>query len=166
MATAHLICGLPASGKSTYSSALKASTAGVHFALDHWLITAYGRYAIDTVGNTEHVRRVMACRKLIWAVCEAFLQRDVDVILDDGFFLRTHRMEYAEMARTIGSDVTIHYVNTPAEIIEKRIEKRNRNLPRDNFTISQSMLEQVSQLFDEPSADERIRICEIKYNPK
>ena len=80
MATVHLICGLPAAGKTTYSTALKATTGGVHFALDHWLVTAFGRYAIDDVGLDEHVRRVMACRELIWSVAREFLNRDVDVL--------------------------------------------------------------------------------------
>ena len=164
MATAHLICGLPAAGKTTYSSSLKVKTAGVQFSLDRWLVTAYGQYSIDTIGNNKHTHRVIVCRTLIWTVCEEFLQRNVDVIIDDGFFLREHRTQYAKMCRTIDVDVTVHYINTPIEIIEKRIKRRNNNLPTNNFAISPSLFGLIIGMFNEPSADEGIKIHEIKYN--
>jgi len=53
MATVHLICGLPCAGKSTYSKTLRASTGGVHFALDYWLITAFGHYDIEEAGYED-----------------------------------------------------------------------------------------------------------------
>jgi AAA domain len=92
MPTAHLISGLPCSGKTTYAKALRETTNGVLFSLDYWLITTHGRYSIGTVGHEEHVRRVLACRHLISGVSSEFLQRGTDVILDDGFFLREHRI--------------------------------------------------------------------------
>lgn len=161
MATLHLICGLPSAGKTTYSASLSATTTGVHFELDHWLLTAFDRYAIDAVGNDEHLRRVIACRKLIWGVAEAFLHRNVDVILDDGFFLRAHRLHYAAMAEKIGSDVTVHFLNPPEAIIEARLKKRDHALPPGNFKIGPSLLLQFSRWFEAPSTDEGLRIIEI-----
>ncbi|MEE8397894.1 MAG: ATP-binding protein [Desulfobacterales bacterium] len=160
MATLHLICGLPSAGKTTYSASLADTTTGVHFALDHWLITAFGPYAIDVVGNDEHVRRVIACRKLIWSVAEELLPRNIDVILDDGFFLRAHRLHYAALAEKIDSDVTVHFVNTSADIIEARLKKRNQALPQDNFKIGPSLLLEYSRWFEAPSTDEGLRIVE------
>jgi hypothetical protein len=57
VATAHLISGLPCSGKTTYSKALGGDLNSVHFALDYWLITAVGAYTMESVGDEEHVRR-------------------------------------------------------------------------------------------------------------
>lgn len=165
MATVHLICGLPSAGKTTYSASLKAATTGVHFALDHWLMTAFGQYAIETVGNDEHVRRVLACRELIWRAAEELLRRNVDVILDDGFFLREHRLHHAAMAKSIDADVTIHFINTPIETIESRLKKRNDRLPPDNFKIDPKMLKQFCQIFEAPSADEGLPIVEITGDP-
>src|SRR5436309_15291967 len=73
MATAHLISGLPCSGKTTYSMALSADADRVCFSLDCWLITSFGPYSIDSVGHDEHVRRVLVCRQLIWEVVSEFL---------------------------------------------------------------------------------------------
>ena len=64
MATAHLISGLPCSGKTTYAVGLRADANCVLFTLDRWLITVFGKFSIDAVGHEEHVRRVLACREL------------------------------------------------------------------------------------------------------
>ena len=161
MATVHLICGLPSAGKTTYSTTLKTTTSGVHFRLDHWLVTAYGDYSIDDIGHDEHVRRVLACRALIWDMAVEFLHRGTDVILDDGFFLREHRLRYAAMARAVDADVTIHFINTPRTTIEARLEKRNRHLPPDSFAITLVMLDQFYAMFEPPSSADGVRIIEI-----
>jgi len=164
MANVHLICGIPSAGKTTYSAFLKTGTNGVHFVLDHWLVTAYGRYVIDAVGGDEHVRRVLACRKLIWDIAQELLSRDVDVILDDGFFYREHRAQYAKMAQMFGADTLVHFVNTPKDIIEARLQKRNSALPENNFSIGRSLLDECYDMFDVPSSDEGICIVEIDGN--
>ncbi len=79
MAIAHLISGLPCSGKTTYSKGLSSDLNSVHFSLDYWLITAFGAYSIEFVGHEEHVRRVLACRELIWRSAVPLLVRGVDV---------------------------------------------------------------------------------------
>ena len=66
MATTHLISGLPCSGKTTYAVGLRAELNSVLFSLDRWLITVFGKYTIAEVGPEEHLRRVLACRELIW----------------------------------------------------------------------------------------------------
>src|SRR5438045_956184 len=133
MATAHLISGLPGSGKTTYSRALRSDLNSVHFPLDYWLITAFGAYSIESVGHEEHVRRVLACRELIWQSATPLLARGVDVILDDGFFFRNNRKQHIDMANELGAQARIHYVNAPWHVIRSRIEKRNARLPRYNF---------------------------------
>lgn len=66
--TAHLISGLPCSGKTTYSIALQKDIGAIHFQMDYWLMTLFGQYSIETVGHGEHARRVKACREVMWSV--------------------------------------------------------------------------------------------------
>ena len=162
MATVHLICGLPCAGKSTYSKSLKTATDGVHFALDYWLITAFGPYDIEEAGYDEHVRRVVAGRKLIWDVAKEFLVRDIDVILDDGFFFSAHRIQYAEMAKEFRAKTKVHYIETPIEIIRSRLEQRNRTLPEYNFRIDPDRIEDFSRTFEIPTPDEGMEIVVVK----
>src|SRR3954447_3462269 len=91
MSTAHLISGLPCAGKSTYAQQLQLRTGAVVFTLDRFLITMFGRYDVPDVGGQERVRRVLACREVIWMSAEKLLVLGSDVILDDGYFRRDHR---------------------------------------------------------------------------
>ncbi len=154
MATTHLISGLPCSGKTTYACGLRADINSVLFVLDRWLITSFGRYSIAEVGHEEHVRRVLACRELIWEVASQFLRRGVDVILDDGFFLREHRMRLIDLSRGVGASAKIHFVDTSLRLLRARLEERNARLPKFNFSISPDTLEAFVGLFEAPSGDE------------
>lgn len=154
MATLHLISGLPCSGKTTYSLRLRAEREAVLFCLDRWLITLFGKYSLPAVGQDEHTRRVLACRELIWQSAAELLPRDVDVIFDDGFFYREHRMQHAALAAKIGASTTIHFVEAPLELVRLRLERRNADLPRYNFHIDPATLDGFLAMLERPSADE------------
>ena len=158
MPTLHLISGLPASGKTTYATDLRTQVNGVLFCLDRWLITLFGRYSLPDVGLDEHTRRVLACRELIWDSASELLQRSVDVILDDGFFYREHRMRHVALAAGVGADTTIHFVDTPLDQVRGRLERRNANLPRYNFRIDPATLEGFLSMVERPTEDEGARI--------
>ncbi len=153
-ATLHLICGLPCSGKSTYAHALRDRRNAVLLSLDRWLIKSFGRYPVDTVGHEEHLRRVYANRELIWEVAAEFLHRGTDVILDDGFFLRADRADYASRAAAAEATTTIHFLDTPAEEVRKRVEIRNRSLDEFQFEIAPDALDVYISIFEKPQPDE------------
>src|SRR5262245_7977243 len=162
MATTHLICGLPCTGKTTYASALRADLDGVLFTLDRWLITLFGRYSIDDVGHEEHVRRVLACRELIWGSASELLRRGADVILDDGFFLRDNRMRTIGQAKQAGAAAKIHFIDTPMEVLQARLALRNANLPPYNFSIGPEMLRGFVALFEVPGIDEGAELVVVR----
>jgi predicted kinase len=160
--TAHLICGLPCSGKTTYATALRADANCVLFSLDQWLITTFGRYAIPVVGHEEHTRRVLACRQLIWSVASEFLRRSIDVVLDDGFFFRENRERYAGLAAAVGASSKVHFIDTPLDEIRVRLAKRNSRLPRYNFEIDPETLLGFVGLFEAPASGERSEVVVVR----
>lgn len=164
VATLHLISGLPCAGKTTYATRLRSETDGALFTLDEWLITLFGRYSIAAVGSDEHVRRVLACRDLIWRVASELLRRGVDVILDDGFFLRDHRARFAALAAASGALAAIHFVDTPLDVVRARLERRNLNLPRFNFVVNPPTLVGFLRLFEAPTVDEGAELVVIREN--
>jgi predicted kinase len=141
---------------------LRDGLGGVLFSLDRWLITAYGKYSIATVGQEEHTRRVLACRELIWDGASELLKRGVDVILDDGFFLREHRHRHIGLARAIGAGARIHFLDTPVSVIRPQLEERNATLPRYNFHIGPDTLEGFTSMFEVPSADEGAELVVLR----
>jgi predicted kinase len=161
MATVHLISGLPCSGKTTYAAALRADKNCILFTLDRWLITVYGKYSIDAVGHDEHVRRVLACRELIWEIGAEFLRRNIDVVFDDGFFLRGNRMRVVALASGVGARTKIHFLDTPLAVCVERLKRRNAGLPRFNFHIGPEMLDAFIQLFEPPTEDEGAEVVVV-----
>jgi predicted kinase len=167
MATLHVISGLPCSGKSTYSSALRADSAAVLFSLDRWLIRAFGKYSLTEVGHVEHTRRVLACRELIWEGASELLRRSVDVILDDGFFFREHRVRHVELARVLGARAKIHFLDTPLDTIIPRLRERNADLPPFNFYIDPDSLVGFVGLLEPPASDEADQVLIVREgNPQ
>ena len=162
VAVAHLICGLPCSGKTTYATALRAGGNCVLFSLDRWLITSFGRYSIASVGHAEHTRRVLASRELIWDAASALLRQSVGVILDDGFFLHDNRVRYVEMANAIGARAKIHFIDTPERVVRVRLDERNARLPRYNFRIDPATLQGFLGLFEPPSDREGAELVVVR----
>jgi predicted kinase len=161
VATLHLISGLPASGKTTYATELREQVDGVLFCLDRWLITVFGRYSIPVVGQDEHTRRVLACRELMWEAASELLRRSDDVILDDGFFYREHRMRHVALASEVGADTVIHFIDTPLDQVIVRLARRNADLPRYNFHIDPATLEGFLAMIERPTPDEGARIVMV-----
>ncbi len=164
MSVVHLISGLPCSGKTTYSARLRDEVDGVLITLDQWLITVHGRYRIIDIGQDEHIRRVVACRQLIWQMTEEFLRIGTNVVLDDGFFWRKDRLRYFEMTKEIGSAAVamhIHALSAPLEVLRERVESRNASLPTFNFWIDPELLESFIEQYEVPQDDEAHRVVRV-----
>jgi hypothetical protein len=160
--TVHLISGLPCSGKTTYSQRLQAQERCALFSLDRWLITTFDRYSISEIGHPEHVRRVLAMRALIWEASAELLSRGVDVILDDGFFFREHRMKVAAAAAELGARATIHHLDVPLDDLRARLVHRNAHLPQFNFVIDPALLESFLAMYERPSDDEGATVIRFR----
>jgi predicted kinase len=163
MSTAHLISGLPCAGKSTYAQQLQLRTGAVIFTLDRFLITMFGRYEVPDVGGEEHVRRVLACREVIWMSAEKLLVLGSDVILDDGYFRRAHRRNVVDAAVALGAAAKIHFIDTPLDEIRKRLADRNQNLPVYNFAIEPVTLEGCVRLFETPSDADAAEVIVVQH---
>jgi predicted kinase len=74
---------------------------------------------------------------LIWEAAQEFLRRSVDVVLDDGFFLRQNPIRYIDLARIAGATAKIHFLATPENIIRGWLIRRNTQLAPFNFYIEE-----------------------------
>lgn len=162
MNTVYMICGLPGAGKTTIAKRIETENRALRFSLDEWLITLFGRYEITPENHQSHVQRVLACRELIWTTSERALKLGVDVILDDGFFLKKHRAKYREMIERTGAKPKLYFVDIDAETLLGRLQNRNADLPVNNFAISSELMTYFFSLFEPPTEEENFDIVHVK----
>jgi predicted kinase len=149
-----LICGLPASGKSTLARRLAAELPAIRLDTDTW-VTQLGR----DVWEDEFRVRV---ERLLWDLAQELLGRGQSVILEWGHWARVERDEKRLGARALGAAVELHYLSAPLEELVQRAERRSTSgewtaapMTREHFetwaAIFQPPDEEETRLFDEPA---------------
>lgn len=150
----HLVCGLPASGKTTHARKLAEERGAVRFTLDEWMLRLYGLSYDDPV-YAEHGE---TCQQLIWDVALQVLSLGRDVILDWNHWSRERRARWRDRAAADGFRVELHFLDVSAETAIKRAQLREDAWSHD---IDAKGVEHMASLLERPSDDEGIPIRRI-----
>ena len=148
-----LICGLPASGKSTLARQLAAKIPAVRLDKDEWVKQLGG----DVWDDAFRVR----IERQLWALTLDLLAQGQSVILEWGHWARVERDEKRLGARSLGVGVELHFVDAPPDELIERADRRTAlgewtaaPMTRAHFeewsTIFQPPEEEEFRLFDEP----------------
>jgi len=147
MATLHLVCGLPGSGKSTFAKKLASeSPQALHLNADEWM----DRIVKD--GYDEERRAEVEA--IQWEIAQKVLRFGIDVILEFGFWTRKERDKFRNRAKELGADTKLHYMSVPRDELWHRLQKRNEELPPYAFEVKESDLDEWIKIFEEPTPDE------------
>jgi len=155
----YLMCGLPCSGKSYLARQIESEEGAVRLILDEWLSTLYGEYSLDLEQRVDRVRR---CRALMWSTARRFVEKGIDVILDDGFFIRSVRERYAQMIQDVGAIPVLYYLDTPPSLIYERLALRNAERPEHTFEFSREDMREFEKIFEPPTAAEGLELRIVK----
>jgi predicted kinase len=155
VATLHLLCGLPASGKTMVARRLEAEHAAVRFTLDEWMLALYDLGPYDDAYGPQADR----VKELIWRTAERVVALQHDVVLDWSQWSRSARKTTQKRAQRLGADVVLHYVEAPLAIVEQRLTERNASPPDGVHRIDLDDLRRfAADLFEPPTADEGLPI--------
>ena len=155
-----LICGLPASGKSTLARQLAPRIPAIRLDKDRWVAQLGG----DVWDDAFRVR----LERQLWALTQELLVRGQSVILEWGHWARVERDEKRIGARALGVGVELHHLDAPLQELVDRADRRTRSgewtaspMTRAHFeewaTIFQPPDEEELLLFDEPVIDDSAR---------
>src|SRR5204862_3227397 len=111
-----LICGLPASGKSTLARQLAATIPAIRLDKDGW-VTQLGADVWD-----EEFR--VRLEHQLWALSRDLLAQGQSVILEWGDWARVERDEKRLGARALGGRADLHYRDVPSEEVIQRAARR------------------------------------------
>jgi predicted kinase len=151
-----LICGLPASGKSTLARQLASQIPATRLDKDEWV----RQLGADVWDDELRVR----LERQLWVHSQELLALGLSVILEWGHWARVERDEKRLGARALGVGVELRYLHAPLDELIERAERRSASgewpdapMTRAHFetwaTIFQPPDEEEFLLFDEPGGE-------------
>lgn len=151
-----LICGLPASGKSTLARELSTKIPAIRLDKDGWVTQLGG----DLWDEEFRVR----VEGQLWVLTQDLLARGQSVILEWGHWARVERDEKRLGARALGVGVELHYLDVPLEELVDRAERRNASGEWTAAPITRGHFESWASIFQPPDEDELLLFDEPVAN--
>jgi predicted kinase len=146
--TLIVLCGLPASGKTTLAKQLERERSALVLSEDVWVARMFPLEAAHDDDLRERIKAVQ------WDLAVRVALRGVDVVLDWGLWARVERDDVRAGAAAAGVPLEIRYLDVPREELLRRIAARNAALPPDTFHIEDGQLDEWIALFQPPTPDE------------
>jgi len=143
-----LICGLPASGKSTLARQLAPQLGAVRLDKDEWV----ARLGHDVWDDDFRVR----LEAQLWALTQELLAHGQSVILEWGHWARAERDDKRLGARALGVGVELHYLHAPLRELMERAERRTTSGEWTAAPITRAHFETWATIFQPPDDDEML----------
>src|SRR3984957_4521625 len=141
-----LICGLPASGKSTLARHLAPTIPAIRLDKDGW-VTQLGA---DVWDDEFRVR----LERQLWVLSQDLLAQGQSVILEGGRWARVERDEKRLGARALGVGVELHYLHAPLDELIERAERRNASGEWTAAPMTRAHFESWATIFEPPDDEE------------
>ena len=144
-----LICGLPASGKSTLARELASEMSAIRLNKDDWA----NRLGHDVWDEPFRVR----LESQLWELALETRAQSHSVSLEWGPGGRAERDEKRLKARALGVGVELHYLDVPLDELVRRVERRQASGEWTASPITPAHMEQWAATF-EPPGEEELRL--------
>ena len=138
-----LLCGLPASGKTTLARKLADAYGAVRLNPDEWELAL----GVDPFDEGFQARLEAA----FWELTQRLLVLGTSVVLEWGFWARSERDEKREAARRLGVAVELRFLDAPYEELVRRVGDRHAN---GGLAITETHMERYRGIFQPPTDDE------------
>jgi len=138
-----LLCGLPASGKTTLARELAEAYGAVRLNGDEWKLAL----AIDPFDDDARIR----LETQLLALTQRLLTLGTSVILEWGFWARVERDDLREMARSLGAAVELRFLDVPYDELVERVVERTAN---GGIPITGSHMARYRVMFQAPTDEE------------
>lgn len=144
--TLTLFCGLPGAGKSTLAARLEAQGRGVRLSTDQW----QAALGVEHTETDFHER----LQSVLYRHALRLLRAGVDVILEDGLWMREERSQKFADARSCAARIELHVFDVDFDTLWKRLLLRNGRAESSDYPMTEDELRRSWSLFQPPSAEE------------
>ena len=138
-----LLCGLPASGKTTLARELAEAYGAVRLNPDEW----EAALGVDPFDETFQSRLEAA----FWDLTQRLLMLGTSVVLEWGFWARSERDEKRQAARALGAAVELRFLDAPFDELVRRVLARHS---AGGIAIAEGHMERYRSIFQPPTDDE------------
>jgi predicted kinase len=145
-----LIHGFVGSGKTTFAKKLAVEKNAVRFSPDEWMSHFYGSNPSQELFEEYDNRS----KTMIWSVATEFLKRGNNVILDYGFWHRSSRDKYRQMAADVKVECVLYALESDYPICKERTLKRTAEMPKGELFIDENALQMFWNKFEAVTPDE------------
>ncbi len=151
----YLLCGLPGSGKSTWSEKfVEENPNTVWYKLDkEFFLKHKSSFYGDKFQQYED-----EIKKEILKKVKVDLEKGKDVILDYGFWKKTDREEYKDIVKTLGAESILLYFKQDNQVLLERLKARNMKNLEHEHVISEELLNIFFTRFEEPKGEGEILV--------
>ena len=152
MAKVYLICGKLCCGKTTYSQKLCAESDAVLLSVDEMTLTVFGQNC-----GEKHDEYVQNAKKYLLNKSLEFVDKNINVVFDWGFWTRKEREFSKEFYKSHGIDFELHYIDISDDVWKTRIEQRNQTVLTDKtsaYYVDENLLAKFNSIFEIPSEAE------------
>ena len=82
-----------------------------------------------------------------------------DVILDEGFWVKSQRDEIKKKILQVGAKPILYYVGCPVEKMRERVVSRSKNPPIDSFEMNEEMFDTYLKYWEPPTKEEVVSLA-------
>jgi len=154
-ATAHVIFGPCAAGKTTYAHTLARRENAVPFILDEWGARLFGPDLTGPIEFAWMLERLARCNALIWSTAEAVLAAGAPVVIDTGAMRHADRERIRQIAQAKRLPLQWHFVDAPQDVRRARVAGRN-GAKGETFVheVTPQMFEMLEAVYEAPAPAE------------
>jgi len=152
----YMICGYIGAGKTTFAKKLEMKTGAIRITKDEWLIKLFG-----------HDPRIEGFEEYDEKICELsnniafkFVKHRIDVVIDDGFWVKKQREEMKKRIEKAGAKAVLYYVKCSIKVMKKRVVNRSNNLTEDSFEVDEKLFDKYIKYWEPPGEDEDYILAE------
>ena len=149
--TAYVICGFIGAGKTTFARKLEKETGAIRITKDEWVIRIFGNKIASDKNFEEYDKNIT---KLATDIAFTILKTGKDVIIDEGFWVKSQRDEIKKKILNLGAKPMLYFVDCSIEEMKNRVINRSKKPPIDSFEINEEMFDKYLKYWEPPTKEE------------
>lgn len=153
MSKVYLICGKICSGKTTYAKTFCENNNAILLSVDEIMISLFDQCC----GRKLHMEYDRRIKNFLFDKSLEILEKDIDVVLDWGFWTREERNFAKEFYKSRNIDCQLYYVEVTDEAWEQQLNKRNNEVLENKtkaYYMEYNRALEFASMFKKPDIDE------------